>query len=368
MILRKKSLAVAIGLLWVVVACRHDPAELVVPDPAPSTSGPVSVDLAEVPYATLSQYRFFLGAMAQHQPNAGVLPYDVITPLFSDYAHKHRFVWMPTGSSASFVGEDVPLEFPDGTVLIKSFYFDNVQPAGNRRIVETRLMIKRSGQWIFADYVWNAEQTEAHLDLDGSFTPVTWRDDTGADHTQSYRIPAWAECFTCHKLNDMAMPIGPKLRNLARTMDYPEGPREQIGKWVEAGYLQTGFPAPQPVPRWDDPATALNDRVRAYVDMNCAHCHSEGKHCAYRPMRFAWQDTSDPVNLGVCVEPEDPLPENPELTYIVARGNTYRSMLLHRISSTEEAVRMPLMGRTVVHEEAVQLVADWINSLPGPCN
>jgi len=364
---RWRTLCVVTAIIFAAVACRHDPADIIEPM-VPIAGEPVSVDLGQVPYPVLSQYRFFTGAMVAHQPNTGVLPYDVITPLFSDYAHKFRFVWMPSGTKAAHVNDNVLLDFPNGTVLIKTFYFDNVQPANARRIVETRLMIKRDGQWIFADYVWNDEQNEAHLDLNGRFTPITWRDGNGVDRVQNYRIPAWAECFTCHKLNGEAMPIGPKLRNLARTMDYPEGPRDQIGKWVDAGYLQPGFPEPLPVARWDDPSESLNDRVRAYVDMNCAHCHAEGKHCDYRPMRFAWQETADPVNLGVCVEPEDPLPENPELTYIVARGNTYRSMLLHRITSTDEAVRMPLLGRTVVHEEARALAAEWINSLPGPCN
>ena len=35
-------------------------------------------------------------------PNAGVLPYDLVTPLFSDYAHKLRTVWMPAGQSAKY--------------------------------------------------------------------------------------------------------------------------------------------------------------------------------------------------------------------------------------------------------------------------
>ncbi|WKZ65559.1 MAG: hypothetical protein QY325_12400 [Flavobacteriales bacterium] len=366
--MQRRALLTLLAIMAVVIACRHEREEVVAPA-FPSVPGEgVSVDLDLVPYPSLSQYRFFTGALADHEPNAGVLPYDVITPLFSDYAHKFRFVWMPPGSSALFNGEDVPLDFPDGTVLIKTFYFDRVLPADERRILETRLLIKRGGQWLFADYIWNAEQTEATLDLNGRFVPLSWRDEAGIQHDLTYRIPAAAECFTCHKLNDMAMPIGPKLRNMARTMDYPEGPRDQIGKWVEAGFLQPGFPPPVPVARWNDPSASLNERVRAYVDMNCAHCHAEGKHCDYRPMRFAWEETVDPINLGVCVEPEDPLPENPELAYIVAPSNTYRSMLLHRLSSTEEAVRMPLMGRTVVHEEAVQLFTEWINSLPEPCN
>ncbi|MBK9146860.1 MAG: hypothetical protein IPM12_03450 [Flavobacteriales bacterium] len=364
----RRTLLTLIAIVALVLACRHEPAEMAAPAPPADPEEAVSMDMDQVPYPTLSQYRFFIGAMAAHQPNGGVLPYEVITPLFSDYAHKFRFVWMPPGTSASHVSDHAPLDFPNGTALIKTFYFDNVQPADARRILETRVMIKRDGQWLFADYIWNDEQTEAVLDLNGRFVPITWRDDQGNDRLQQYRIPAWAECFTCHKQDDVAMPIGPKLRNLARTVEYDNGPADQIGKWVDAGYLQPGFPAPQPVARWDDPGTSLNDRIRAYVDMNCAHCHSEGKHCDYRPMRFAWQETANPVNLGVCVEPEDPLPGEPQLTYIVAPSNTYRSMLLHRISSTDEAVRMPLLGRTVVHAEAVALATEWINSLPGPCN
>lgn len=366
--MKRRTWLILVGIVAAIAACRHDPAELVEPLPLVPVGPSVTVDLDQVPYPTLSQYNFFVGAMAAHQPNAGVLPYDVITPLFSDYAHKFRFVWMPPGSSASFISADRPLDFPDGSVLIKTFYFDAVQPADARRILETRIMIKRNGQWLFADYIWNAEQTEATLDLNGRFVPLTWRDDQGTMRDVNYRIPAAAECFTCHKLNDQPMPIGPKLRNLARTFDYADGTREQIIKWVDAGYLQPGFPPPQPVAKWNDPDASLNDRVRAYVDMNCAHCHADGKHCDYRPMRFAWQETALPVNLGVCVEPEDPLPSNPELVYIVAPSNTFRSMLLHRISATDESVRMPLLGRTVVHEEAVQLVTEWINSLTEPCN
>ncbi|MBK9176451.1 MAG: hypothetical protein IPM46_08940 [Flavobacteriales bacterium] len=366
--MKRRTWLILIGIVATVAGCRHDHEELVEPVPIAPTGQGVTMNLDQVPYPTLSEYNFFVGAMAAHQPNSGVLPYDVITPLFSDYAHKFRFVWMPPNASASFNGPDRPLDFPDGAVLIKTFYFDAVQPSDARRILETRLMIKRSGQWLFADYVWNEEQTEATLDMNGRFVPLTWRDELGNLRDVNYRIPAAAECFTCHKLNDQPMPIGPKLRNLARSFDYAEGPREQIGKWVDMGYLQSGFPTPQPVAKWDDTDALLNDRVRAYVDMNCAHCHADGKHCDYRPMRFAWQETAQPTNLGVCVEPEDPLLSNPELVYIVAPSNTFRSMLLHRITATDESVRMPLLGRTVVHEEAVQLVTEWINSLTEPCN
>src|SRR5690606_5977365 len=137
---------------------------------------------------------------------------------------------------------------------------------------------------------------------------------------------------------------------------------DQLTKWVSVGYLAPGLPANiDKVVRWDDPTAALDERVRAYLDMNCAHCHSEGSHCDYRPMRLAFTETVDPVNLGICVPPDEQL--QPALTHIVSRGNVARSMMHYRLGSTEESERMPLLGRSLVHEEGLELVEEWINSL-----
>ena len=119
------------------------------------------------------------------------------------------------------------------------------------------------------------------------------------------------------------------------------------------------------VAKWDDPNETVERRVRAYLDINCAHCHSTGRHCDYRPIRFDWNLTTDPVNLGVCVPPDDPI--QPSQQYIVYAGNKARSMLYFRMSSNEEAERMPLMGRTVRHEEAIALIGQWIDAMPDTC-
>lgn len=326
----------------------------------------LALNVSEFPYATLSEYGFFKGPMARQRPVVGVLPYAPINTLFTDYAHKQRFVWMPAGSQATYNGDHEILDFPDGTVLIKTFFYDNVQPSDERRIIETRLIYKRNGQWEFADYVWNEEQTEANFDLDGSYTPITFLDDNGELRSVNYRIPSAAECQTCHKLNDLSVPIGPKPQNLNSPYPYAAGAKNQLTRWTDEGYLSSARPKRiVTVPKWDDPSVSLNDRVRAYVDIQCAHCHREGSHCDYRPMRFGFQETTDPANLGVCVPPDDPLLA--QHSHIVARGSVGRSLLHYRVAATEEAVRMPLLGRTIVHEEGLQLITDWINSLGPPC-
>jgi len=364
-----KKILLALCLLMVAfIACRKDPEfdPPVVTPPPPDPLSPVNFDPAAVPYATLSEYNFFTGTLADLQPVYGVLPFAPITPLFTDYAKKKRFVWMPEGAQAHYVDDKTVMDFDDGAVLIKNFYYDRVQPADETRILETRLLFKRNGQWEFADYVWNAEQTEAYYDLEGSYVPLTWIDDNEVLRSVNYRIPSTAECQTCHKNPDVPIPIGTKPQSLNASFPYAEGSMNQLAKWESVGYLAAGSPSTiTTTVKWDDPTQNLDERVRSYLDMNCSHCHAEGRHCDYRPMRFAYSETTDPVNLGICVPPDDVI--EPSQTHIVAAGNPARSMMYFRMNSTEEAVRMPLFGRTLIHEEAVEMIEEWILSLSPPC-
>lgn len=327
---------------------------------------PVNLDFnaTPFPYNKLSEYNFFQGEMKNLEPVYKVLPYDLNSTLFTDYAHKSRFIWMPAGVSASFTADDKVLDFPSGTVLIKNFYYDNVQPQNDRRIIETRLMIKKNNDWIFANYVWNEEQTEAFLDMNGSFTNITWNEGDETK-TANYRIPSAAECFTCHKSNDKGIPIGPKPQNLNRMFNYGNGSMNQLQKLKAEGYISGTIPTDiVTTVDWTDTSKPLNDRVRSYLDINCAHCHREGSHCDYRPMRLAFSETTNPVNLGICVQPHEPVPNH---THIIASGNAMKSVMYYRLSATDESVRMPLLGRTIVHEEAAGMIAEWINSMDTPC-
>ncbi|SDR72456.1 conserved hypothetical protein, HNE_0200 family [Formosa sp. Hel1_31_208] len=325
---------------------------------------PVSLDLENMPYTTLSEYNFFEGELKQLDPVFGVLPYDLNSPLFSDYAHKKRFVWMPEGTKANYNSDFTPLDFPLGSVLIKNFYYDNVQPTNTTRIIETRLMYMTEDGWEFAKYVWNNEQTEATFSNEGSFTNVEWIED-GQTNTVNYRIPSRNECFTCHNKFGTPVPIGPKPQNLNRDLTYPEGNTNQLQKWINVGYLQDNLPSSiESTVKWDDETQDLELRVRSYLDINCAHCHSEESYCEYRPMRFGFNENGDDTNKGVCVEPDTQIAGT---SFIVTPGNIDTSVLRFRINSIEEQNRMPIIGRTLKHEEGVRLIEEWINSLSGEC-
>lgn len=361
-----KILLLFIGILigFFLFACKKEKKEIT--PITTSTSQGVVVDLTEVPYNTLSEYNFFVGNIAEQVPMDGVLPYEPASSLFTDYAKKKRFIWMPDGVKASYVDDGELLNMPKGTVLIKSFYYDNVQPAGVSKIIETRVMIRKESEWIFAEYVWNEEQTEAFLDMTGSTVQIDWLQD-GNPLTTEYRIPSDTECMICHKSNNNPVPIGIKPQNLNVEYEYENGTENQLQYLISQGYLENSLPlAINSVVDYKDESESLNKRARSYLDINCAHCHREGSHCDYRPLRLAYSETSIDENMGVCVEPDEYI--NSALTHLIVPSNSERSVLFYRLEATQENERMPLLGRSIVHTEGIQLIEDYINTLTDNCD
>ncbi len=334
----------------------------------------VNIDLE--PLQKLSEYKFFIGAMKNQNPALNVTPYEPASSLFTDYAKKKRFVWMPANTKATYNGDDKVLELPVGSVLIKTFYYDNVQPDNVTKILETRLMIRKSTGWIFAEYVWNESQTEAFLDLSGSTKPISWKDENNIVKNANYKIPNQAQCNACHKTTPGGLvsyiPIGIKPQNLNTNHTYSLETKNQLTKWIELGNLSANFNLPSlanSTVNYKDVTKSLDQRARSYVDINCAHCHQVDQLCYYRPMRFAYSQTglTDGVgqtNMGVCVNTQDvqglPLSNYPK---IVKAKSINESMLYYRINTNDETYRMPLHGRTIIHTEGVELMKQWINSL-----
>ncbi|MEZ4797029.1 MAG: hypothetical protein R2785_07655 [Flavobacteriaceae bacterium] len=332
----------------------------------PELISPVVFNIDSLPYDNLSEYNFFEGNIADLNPVYGVLPYGLNSALFSDYANKKRFVWMPKDSTAKYVNDYTTFDFPVGTILIKNFYYDNVLPDMSTKIIETRLMIKLEDDWTFANYVWNEEQTDATFTTQSKFLAFDW-ELNGETKSVNYKIPGFPECFTCHNKYDTPLPIGPKPQNINRNYLYPEGSKNQLAKWVEQGYLEDNYPSEiKSLVEWDDESQPLDLRVRSYFDINCAHCHSDQSYCEYASMRFEFNKTEDISNLGVCVESVFYI--NPSITHIVNPGITQRSALFFRISSDEDQYKMPLIGRTLNHIEGIELIEEWINSLTQNCN
>ncbi|MGB6035889.1 MAG: hypothetical protein WBG42_06445, partial [Cryomorphaceae bacterium] len=106
-----------------------------------------------------------------------------------------------------------------------------------------------------------------------------------------------------------------------------------------------------------------------YLDANCGHCHQDGAHCSYRNIRLSFEDNGRDDKIGVCVPFDEFIPNQPSgMENIIQAGDADNSMLVYRMLAEEENVQMPLIGKSVIHTEGVDLLTEYINSLDEICN
>ncbi|OYY90898.1 MAG: hypothetical protein B7Y45_05615 [Sphingomonas sp. 28-66-16] len=343
--------------------------------------------------ASLAGWGLFDVKQGHIAPRAGLVSYELATPLFSDYAQKWRAVFVPKGMSARYDPVKT-FDFPVGTIITKTFYYTTpagvapgtsarvlkVTPASYQtgvtgldlshvRLIETRLLVRRATGWDALPYVWNAEQTEATLQRTGAEIPLDF-DDGGKITHFTYTVPNVNQCAGCHATDrtKKIFPIGPKARHLNRDFPGIGGDINQLTRLTRIGYL-TGAPAATAAPRdarLDDAMATIDAKARAYLDINCAHCHS-----ATGPARVSglWLDsaTLDLRKLGECKPPIAAGRGTGNRQYGIVPGHPERSILAYRLETEDPGEMMPETGRSLVHKEGVALIKAWIAGLKGGC-
>jgi uncharacterized repeat protein (TIGR03806 family) len=343
----------------------------------------------------LSDWRLFSRKDAGFTAATGVLPYDLNTPLFSDYALKFRTVYVPEGKAAPY-SEKGALDLPEGTILSKTFFFprrkgqpetlSDFPSAKDYHVVETRLLVHTSEGWVGLPYIWNADGTEAVLEITGGESPVKSFDFSGQPVEIAYTIPNQGQCSGCHitgQNNEKRMlPIGPRVRQLNRSYPYADGRANQLVTWEKKGILKSlpaGQMDTQSPPHigvysgaphnavYNDPASgSIDDRARSYLDVNCAHCHTE-KGPANQSGLLLDYELTEPHQYGVCKTPTAAGKASAGLDYDIVPGKPEQSILIHRMRSTVAGERMPELARALVHKEGLELVRSWILQLKGTC-
>ena len=319
------------------------------------------VDSGHLGHKKLSEYGFFTGFLLDLTPAKNVHPYELNTSLFSDYAQKKRFIYLPEGSAIQYHPLEV-FDFPVGTVLIKNFYYEDIQLINQTgRIIETRLLIKKADEWQALPYIWNEEQTEAFLEITGGSRVVSLL----GKESINYQIPNMGQCKGCHQKNGTLQPIGPTARQLNRNYIYNgETSINQLQRLSRWGLLNVSEKAVFPkLSVWNDPSSgSLDERARAYLEMNCAHCHrKEGS--AKNSGLYLMSTNQNRLELGIMKAPVAAGSGSGQLAYDIVPGDPEASIMLHRMNSREPAVMMPELGRKMIHKEGVALIRSWIASL-----
>lgn len=349
-----------IGLFLVgtlLLSCSRQPKPIVVEEV--SLLGSVQLDVPE----RLSEWGLFQEPLGELIPTVGVVPYELNTPLFSDYALKSRFVKLPDGEVAAYHGGEV-FDFPEGTILIKNFYYPQVKGDSGKetRILETRLLVHEPKGWKAWTYVWNEQQKEAVLEIAGKSIAVAWQDDQGVLRHVNYSVPNLVQCKSCHERAGHMTPIGPSARQLNRLVDYGAGAIHQLSYWQDARLLDS-LPALTEVPRlavWNDSHSGtLDERARAWLEINCAHCHREDGPAKNSGLHLLASETNA-YRIGVYKPPIAAGRGSAGLTYGIVPGDPDASILVSRIESLDPGVMMPELGRKVVHEEGIRLIREWI--------
>jgi uncharacterized repeat protein (TIGR03806 family) len=291
----------------------------------------------------LSDFRFFIDG-ARLSPNSDVTPYALNTPLWSDGAEKLRFIYLPEGTQLTADGEGM-LQFPVGAAIIKTFAFGE---GAERRLIETRVLLHRAEGWVALPYRWNAGQTEATLALAGGRVDLT----TPAGEAISYAIPNKNQCKACHSKDGQVIPIGPKARNLSV---------KWMGEMLKAGALDRLPPGGATMPVWagySDKASAA-PFARAYLDVNCAHCHQPGGGASNSGLDLRWEQ-SDAHAIGIFKRPVAAGRGAGGHDFSILPGQPDKSILLYRMDSAEPGIAMPELGKSSVDREGVAVVRKWI--------
>ncbi len=288
----------------------------------------------------LSQHKIFKGNPSELIPNDKFEVLELNSKLFTDYSYKQRLVNIPDGKTIEKTSNG-ELIFPDGTILTKTFFYpyDERDWSKGKKIIETRLEVKEKNTWNIATYVWNDEQTDAFLNMDGKKVSVNWINSDGNNQKIKYEVPSSNQCVLCHQSNSEVGPIGPTLKNLNLLVKRNGLNINQLSHLQSTGFL-TDFSVENigSITNYEDPNNTLDERFKSYLFINCAHCHNPKgwEESSKKPYDFRYETSIN--NMGI-IGRED------KLYRVVNNG------------------RMPYLGTTIKHHEGVEIINEYIKFL-----
>lgn len=356
------------GSLWRVRWTGEGAGEDQTAKPAERVQLPTGLKLpatAEEPLpATLSATGIFTDRNLS--PRAGIVPYGLNSTIWADGATVRRWVALPEGKKVGF-SPTAEFKWPGGTVFIQ--HFEMATEGNPARRLETRLLVlDATGVFGYgANYRWRTDGSDADLvDAAGQEEVLKVTDKSGATREQTWSYPSRALCFMCHTPN-AGFVLGPKTRQLNGDFTYPGGKvHNQLRAWNRLRLFDTPLdekliPSYPKTCAADDPSAPLEDRVRSYLDGNCAHCHRPGGTGAGWDARYETPLASQGIVGG-----EVRNTFGIEGARIVAPGDLAKSLLHTRMAATGIAERMPPVSRNVPDTVALDVLGKWIRGLKEP--
>jgi uncharacterized repeat protein (TIGR03806 family) len=313
------------------------------------------------PPATLSATGLFEN-VATLTPHAALVPYDVVSPLWSDGALKRRWLALPDGRRIDFHPTE-PWGLPTGTVLVKHFELELTPGnAATRTRVETRVLVRETTGWAGYCYRWNAAQTDANLlpDADEATYVIQDPQAPGGQRNLTWRFPSRSDCMRCHTPASGVI-LGVRTGQLQREFDYGAVTDNQLRTWNHIGLFDRDIGAHGAYTAWADPsdgALPVGPRARSYLAANCAQCHLPGG-----PAPGGIDLRYGTARLDMHVIDERPTEGDIGIpdAWRVLPFNRGSSVLLQRMLRLD-GTRMPPLAHEAIDVEGTDLIGAWIDA------
>jgi glucose/arabinose dehydrogenase len=291
-------------------------------------------------------------------PQAGIVPYDINVPFWSDHAQKRRWFSVPDTNQTIGFSADNNWSLPTGTVWVKNFELQltNGFPESARRL-ETRFIVRTTDGVYGATYRWGSSTTNATLVPEEGLDEPLQINDGGVIRTQVWHYPSRAECLACHTAAG-GWALGFNTPQMNREVEVDGRLENQIRSLNEKGYLNppaTQIETLRALASLTNADVSLTYRVRSYLAANCAQCHQLGGTAP------GFWDARIKLSLSSAGIIDGRLNDSGGETNnrVISPGSLEHSMLLRRVSTLGPG-RMPPLATRVLDQQAIDLLTQWI--------
>jgi len=337
----------------------------------PNTDLIISVDNPALPN-TLSDFpELFQAASGDGESIPGVVYYEPSSILYSDNAHKERYLAIP-GTEQMGYTEGIGFDMPEGTIVVKNFLLpiDERDPEGSLQRIETRVMLYQNDAWEFATYEWNDSETDATRvsQLSGNERDFTLTDPNGNPFSYTWEYPSSLECLQCHTpAANYTLGINTAALNSEIVDPLTQETKNQFQSLRDLGYFADAPNDPvEELPAladYTDESESLERRFKGYVAANCAMCHRPGGGTPVSDMDLRWETPLASMNIiDVNTSRSDlGIPDAKRID----SAQPENSILYLRMNTNDDQIQMPPIARNRIDEPSVDLVLEWIQSIQG---
>jgi len=299
----------------------------------------------------------------------GVMEYTPNSQLWSDGAHKERYVAMPDLATAEFRERD-GFGFPEGTVLVKNFSLplDDRAVTPTLKRIETRIMLRHEGTWHGFTYEWLDDESDAVLLTGGKRRAFTRIDAAGKPYFYEWVYPSRSECIQCHTpASGQVLGLSADFLNSEIVYTKTNRKANQLETWESLGFFTQGLPDPPEklpsIPNYANDKLLPEVRAKAYLEANCAMCHRPGGG-VQSPVDLRWETPLEAMHVLNAIPQRGSL--GIDDARIVAPRSLDRSILYQRLTSLSAIHRMPPIGVSITDPTGEEIMRNWINGLPTP--